>query len=58
MEDIKNTPAVQLLIAKEKIKIAKMGLEAIIEQSADISSNRKIAETTIEHMDNCEEITK
>jgi hypothetical protein len=56
MEDIKNNPAVQLLIAKEKIKIAKMGLKAIIDQSPDISSNRKIAETTIEHMDNCEEI--
>ena len=56
MEDIKNNPAVQLLIAKEKIKIAMMGLKAIIEQSPDISSNRKIAETTIEHMDNCEEM--
>ena len=57
MEDIKNNPAVRLLIAKEKIKIAKQGLKAIIDQSPDISSNRKIAETTIEHMDNCEEIT-
>ena len=56
MEDIKNNPAVRLLIAKEKIKIAMMGLKAIIEQSPDISSNRKIAETTIEHMDNCEEM--
>tara|TARA_R100001443_G_C3349122_1_gene176410 strand:- start:40 stop:213 length:174 start_codon:yes stop_codon:yes gene_type:complete len=52
MKDIKNNPSVQLLIAKEKIKIAKMGLKAIIEQSADISSNRQIAEKTIEHMDN------
>ena len=56
MEDIKNNPAVRLLIAKEKIKIAEQGLKAIIDQSPDISSNRKIAETTIEHMDNCEEI--
>ena len=40
----------------EKIRIAKQGLQAIIDQSPDISSNRKIAETTIEHMDNCEEI--
>ena len=56
MEDNREYPDVFICILQEKIKIATMGLKAIIEQSPDISSNRKIAETTIEHMDNCEEI--
>ena len=36
----------------EKIRIAKQGLQAIIDQSPDISSNRKIAETTLKEIDN------
>jgi hypothetical protein len=57
MEDnIKDKIAVKLLLANKKLEIAIMGLKAIIEQSADISSNRRIAETTIEHIDKVDEV--
>tara|TARA_R100001460_G_scaffold59371_4_gene99203 strand:- start:939 stop:1100 length:162 start_codon:yes stop_codon:yes gene_type:complete len=38
---------------KEKLDIAKQGLKAIIEQSAEVSSNKQIAEKTLESMNNC-----
>ncbi len=53
MEDNKPYPDVLICTLQEKIRIAKQGLQAIIDQSPDISSNRKIAETTLEEMNNC-----
>ena len=53
MEDNRPYPDVLICTLQEKIKIARQGLQAIIDQSPDISSNRKIAETTLEEMNNC-----
>ena len=53
MEDNRPYPDVLICTLQEKIRIANPGLQAIIDQSPDISSNRKIAETTLEEMNNC-----
>ena len=50
-ENIQSTD-VLISILKDKIRIAKQGLQAIIDQSPDISSNRKIAETTLDEINN------
>ncbi len=52
MEDNRPYPDVLICTLQEKIKIARQGLQAIIDQSPDISSNRKIAETTLEEISN------
>ena len=52
MEDNRQYPDVLICTLQEKIKIARQGLQAIIDQSPDISSNRKIAETTLEEISN------
>lgn len=52
MEDNRPYPDVLICTLQEKIKIARQGLRAIIDQSPDISSNRKIAETTLEEISN------
>ena len=52
MEDNRPYPDVLICTLQEKVKIARQGLQAIIDQSPDISSNRKIAETTLEEISN------
>ena len=39
---------------REKLKIAIQGLKAIIEESAEISPAKKIAEQTLEEINNLE----
>tara|TARA_R100001510_G_C7655394_1_gene214538 strand:+ start:3054 stop:3218 length:165 start_codon:yes stop_codon:yes gene_type:complete len=53
MEEFRENSDVIISTLKEKIIIATQGLNAIIEQSAEISSNRQIAEKTLESMNNC-----
>ena len=53
MEDNRSYPDVLICTLQEKIRIAAEGLKAVIEESADISPSKKIAEQTLEEMNNC-----
>ena len=53
MEDNREYPDVFICTLQERISIATQGLIAIIEQSADISPAKNIAETTLEEINNC-----
>ena len=53
MEDNRPYPDVLICTLQEKIRIAKEGLKAIAEESADVSPAKKIAEQTLEEIDNC-----
>jgi|TARA_R100000808_G_C2153645_1_gene164064 hypothetical protein len=53
MEDNRPYPDVLICTLQERVRIAKEGLKAIAEESADISPAKKIAEKTLEEIDNC-----
>tara|TARA_Y100000593_G_scaffold93437_1_gene188294 strand:- start:561 stop:725 length:165 start_codon:yes stop_codon:yes gene_type:complete len=53
MEDNREYPDVLICTLQEKLKRATAGLLAIIEESADISPAKNIAEQTLKEIDNC-----
>ena len=53
MEDNREYPDVLICTLQKKLIIADEGLRAVIRESADISPAKRIAEKTLEEIENC-----